>query len=147
MNNQKITDVYVELLHEGSEMWRLTQAIESQEGLWEVLPTQDYDSEEETWLHPPRSLVRLKPSSRGDVMAVHPDPSAVRIQMPMTGGDLDVSTAYVKPVEGEECFEILPLSEHPTLQRQWLFPPKTKVRLEKRKMPFGEQVWPREIKT
>lgn len=147
MNTQKVMDIYVELLDEGSEMWRLTQGIESQEGLWEVLPTQNYDSQEETWLHPPHSFVRLKQSSRGDFVAVHVDPSAVRIQMPMTGGPFKVTTAYAKPTAEGGLFEILPMKDHENIQKDWVFPPKTKVHLEKRSHSFGEYLWPREVKT
>jgi hypothetical protein len=126
-------------------MWRLTQAIESQDDFWEVLPTNDYDPEEESWLHLPNSLVRLKQSNRGDFFAVHSDVSAVRIQMPMTGGPFDVTTAYAKPASEDGLFEILPMPEHKNIQSKWFFPPKTKVRLEKRSTPFGEQLWPKAV--
>jgi len=128
-------------------MWRLTQAIESQDDFWEVLPTNDYDPEEESWLHLPNSLVRLKQSNRGDFFAVHSDVSAVRIQMPMTGGPFKVTTAYAKPTAEGGLFEILPMKDHENIQKDWVFPPKTKVHLEKRSHSFGEHLWPRKIKT
>lgn len=62
----KIT-VYVRLLDEGTEVARPTLAEEVEPSVYRLLPTQDYDPEDETWEFPPGSLVQLKSTEKGGV--------------------------------------------------------------------------------
>ena len=52
--------VYVRLLNEGTEVSRPTEARDLGGGLFEILPGEHYDPEDETWEFPPGSVVRIK---------------------------------------------------------------------------------------
>jgi hypothetical protein len=54
-------EIYVRLLHEGTECSRPTQALDLGSGLFKVLPTPRYDPEDEVWEFPPDSIVRVRP--------------------------------------------------------------------------------------
>jgi len=51
-------EIHIRLLHEGTECSRPTQALELGNGLFKVLPTPNYNSEDEVWEFPPDSIVR-----------------------------------------------------------------------------------------
>ena len=50
-------EIYIELLDEGSPTWRPTQAVDKGNDVYLVLPTIDYDEDDEKWAFPPGSLV------------------------------------------------------------------------------------------
>jgi len=54
----RTVEIHIRLLHEGTECSRPTQALEVRNGLFKVLPTSNYDSEDEVWEFPPDSIVR-----------------------------------------------------------------------------------------
>jgi hypothetical protein len=58
INTEKLT-VYVRLLDEGTEVSRPTQATLVKEDVYQLLPNQEYDSEEEHWEFPPGSMVKV----------------------------------------------------------------------------------------
>ena len=51
--------IYVRLLNEGTDVSRPTEGRAIGEGLYEILPTIDYDPEDEEWEFPPGSRVRI----------------------------------------------------------------------------------------
>lgn len=51
------TEIHIELLDEGSPVLRPTEGVEEGNGIFRVLPTADYNSEDEIWAFPPGSLV------------------------------------------------------------------------------------------
>jgi hypothetical protein len=51
-------EIHIRLLHEGTECSRPTQALDLGNGLFKVLPTSNYDPEDEVWEFPPDSIVR-----------------------------------------------------------------------------------------
>lgn len=53
-------EIYIELLDEGTPAWRPTQAVDKGGGVYLVLPTIDYDENDEKWAFPPGSLVRCE---------------------------------------------------------------------------------------
>jgi hypothetical protein len=53
-----IVQIYVNLLNEGTPCSRPTQALALGNGLFELLPTEDYDPDDEHWEFLPGSLVR-----------------------------------------------------------------------------------------
>lgn len=57
-NTEKLT-VYVRLLGEGTEVSRPTQAVLVKEGVYQLLPNQEYDSKDEQWEFPPGSMVHV----------------------------------------------------------------------------------------
>ena len=52
--------IYVRLIDEGTEVSRPTEALDLGNGLLELLPTPDCDSEDEIWEFPPGSVVRCE---------------------------------------------------------------------------------------
>ena len=54
----RTVQIHIRLLHEGTECSRATQALELGNGLFKVLPTSNYDPEDEVWEFPPDSIVR-----------------------------------------------------------------------------------------
>jgi hypothetical protein len=59
-SNIKRVKIYVRLLNEGTEVSRPTQALDLGSDLFEILPTEGYDPEDETWEFPPGSVVRAE---------------------------------------------------------------------------------------
>jgi hypothetical protein len=57
INSKKI---YVELLDEGTPTIRPTSGIHIADNIYRLLPTPNYDPEDETWLFPPGSLVQCE---------------------------------------------------------------------------------------
>lgn len=55
---EKIIKVYVPLLNEGSPTIRGTQAIEMGNNTCKILPTADYDPEDEEWEFLPNTIVK-----------------------------------------------------------------------------------------
>jgi hypothetical protein len=57
--------IYIPLLDEGTDVTRPTQAIPLRDDLFRVLPTPDYDPEDEHWKFPPGSIVRCIEAVKG----------------------------------------------------------------------------------
>ena len=64
--------VYVRLLDEGTKVSRLTEALDSGNGLFRILPCPGYDPEDESWEFPPGSIEQHPGSSGEDHFAVRP---------------------------------------------------------------------------
>ena len=58
MTNEPTEKVYVELLEEGTDTWRPTQAIPLGNNLYKLLPTPDYNPKDEIWQFLPGTVVR-----------------------------------------------------------------------------------------
>jgi hypothetical protein len=52
--------LFVYLLEEGTDVWRPTEAVPIGDGLFKILPTPEYDPEDEVWEFPPGSIVRCE---------------------------------------------------------------------------------------
>jgi hypothetical protein len=68
-------EIFVRLLDEGTDCSRPTQAMELGDGLFRVLPTTNYDPQDEVWEFPPDSIVRseVRRSKDGEfLLAVAP---------------------------------------------------------------------------
>ncbi len=57
-NIKNIQEIYIQLLNEGTDVWRPTQAIILGKGLFKILPTSKYDPEDEVWEFPPGAIVK-----------------------------------------------------------------------------------------
>jgi hypothetical protein len=57
--------IYVPLLNEGTAVARPTFASLVAQGQYLVLPTEDYDPQDEAWEFPPGSIVRCREVSKG----------------------------------------------------------------------------------
>lgn len=55
-----IKTIYIKLLEEGAIAYRPTQAEEVEPGLYKVLPTENYDPEDEIWEFLPGTIVRCE---------------------------------------------------------------------------------------
>lgn len=60
MTAQKKVTIAVQLLEEGTATARPTEAIALENGFFKVLPTPDYDPEDEIWEFLPGSIVRCE---------------------------------------------------------------------------------------
>lgn len=60
LHNRPLKTLYVYLLDEGVDVWRPTEAIDLGDGLYELLPTPDYDPEDEVWEFLPGTIVRVE---------------------------------------------------------------------------------------
>lgn len=58
--SDKETTIYVQLLDEGTPTARPTQAIDLGNGFYKLLPTPNYDPEDEKWEFLPGSTVRIR---------------------------------------------------------------------------------------
>ena len=65
MSSRAIT-IYIYLLDEGTDTWRPTQAIDLGNGRYKVLPTGNYDLEDEVWEFLPGTIVRCEPRAFRD---------------------------------------------------------------------------------
>lgn len=52
--------IFVQLLDEGTDVYRPTEAVPLERGLYRLLPTPNYDPEDEKWEFPPGSVVRAR---------------------------------------------------------------------------------------
>jgi hypothetical protein len=55
---QENKTIYIKLLNEGVDVWRPTKGILVKEHIYKLLPTADYDPNQETWEYLPGSIVR-----------------------------------------------------------------------------------------
>jgi len=52
--------LFVYLLEEGMDVWRPTETVAIGDGLFKILPTPEYDPEDEVWEFPPGSSGRCE---------------------------------------------------------------------------------------
>ncbi len=64
--NLNTQTVYIELLEEGTDTWRPTQAEVLGNDLYKLLPTADYDPEDEVWKFLPGTIVRCEEKETDD---------------------------------------------------------------------------------
>jgi hypothetical protein len=57
MGSDTKTRIYIRLLDEGTDVFRPADAVALGEGVFQILPSADYDPEDETWEFPPGSVV------------------------------------------------------------------------------------------
>jgi hypothetical protein len=55
-----MTTIYIRLLDEGTEVFRPTSAEPLGQGVFKVLPTSNYNPQDEKWEFPPGSLVECE---------------------------------------------------------------------------------------
>jgi hypothetical protein len=58
-----MTEIYIALLDEGTDVWRPTPAKKLADSTYLVLKPSDYDPEDENWQFPPGSTVVCEPRS------------------------------------------------------------------------------------
>lgn len=140
-NLTNAVDVCVELLDEGTESWCRTKALDIGDGLYKLLPTPDYDPEDEMWAFLPGDIVRLEPvqSSFGLINkgVRHCNPDVIRIDVEQVEG----SPFWVKRTNalslGGGLYKILPTPTYDSSVEKWEFVPGDIVRLKEFKAPDG----------
>lgn len=60
MTEEKTVEIYIYLLEEGTDTIRPTQALDLGDGTYKLLPTENYDPEDEIWEFLPGTIVRCK---------------------------------------------------------------------------------------
>ena len=60
MKENSVVEIHVRLLDEGTDCSRPTQGVVLGNGLFKLLPTDNYDSNDEHWEFVPGSIVRAK---------------------------------------------------------------------------------------
>jgi hypothetical protein len=60
------TTVYVQLLDEGTPTWRPAPAVDLGEGQYRLLPTDNYDPEDEVWEFLPGTVAICEPRQLSD---------------------------------------------------------------------------------
>ena len=53
-------EIYIELLDEGTRVYRPTMGISLGDGKFKVMPSKDYDPDDENWAFLPGAIVRCK---------------------------------------------------------------------------------------
>jgi hypothetical protein len=68
--NVRKETIYIGLLNEGTSVWRPAPALRIGPHIYVVLPTPNYDPEDEEWEFPPGSVVvgQMQAKSGGDVL-------------------------------------------------------------------------------
>ena len=64
-SSTSVQTVYIPLLNEGTSVVRPTQGVKLGENLYRVLPTKDYDPNNEEWEFPPGTVVECVGETRG----------------------------------------------------------------------------------
>lgn len=60
LTTEQAQKIYVQLLNEGTAVWRPTLAENIGDGLFRILPTPKYNPDDEAWEFTPGSIVRLE---------------------------------------------------------------------------------------
>jgi len=68
--NVRKETIYIELRNEGTPVWRPASALQVGQHTYVILPTPNYDPEDEEWQFPPGSIVvgQMQMKSGGDVL-------------------------------------------------------------------------------
>ena len=66
MKEDSTVEIHVRLLDEGTDCSRPTKAINVGNGLFKLLPSENYDPKDENWEFPPGSIVRAKEVRNAD---------------------------------------------------------------------------------
>jgi hypothetical protein len=134
-SNKDTVLVYVELLDEGTECWRPTYAKDVGDGLFTLLPTENYDPSDESWAFLPGDVVRLEKTIFGDntdgLAVQHSNPNVIRISVPQKETDaLRMRDAYALNI-GDGKFKILATPHYNPNEHHWEFVPESVVHLKK----------------
>ena len=146
MNIPNTQQIYINLLEEGTPTLRPTQAIALGNHLYELLPTPDYDPEDEVWEFEPGSivmgqsqyisekesvLVAIKPiMTRTEILSSHPHAKLIDIEVRLR----DHPNSYIKTeaIDLKNGFyKLLPTSDYNPHKQIWEYPPGSVVRVDK----------------
>jgi hypothetical protein len=132
--DKKFIQVYVELLDEGSVAWRPTQAQEIGDGIYKLIPTSNYNPDDEYWAFLPGDSVRLKEANSPDgtkvMLVIHPNPDVIRIDVEQEENDVFGLRGTHALSLGNEAYKILPTPHYNPREQHWKFPPGSIVRLK-----------------
>lgn len=131
---QETATIYIELPEEGSPTIRPTEAVPLGDNTFKVLPTPDYDPEDEFWEYPPGSIVRgeKKIDYRGNEILVAVEEivekNSVTIYMPLMQGREGTARPTEAVALGDGKYKVLPTSKYDPSYEVWRFLPGSIVR-------------------
>lgn len=129
----KLVDVFVELLDEGTETWRGTKALDMGDGLYKLLPTSNYDPEDEIWAFLPGDIVALERAHTNigivENAVRHRNPDVIRIDVWMAEGSPLGCKRTNALALGGGLYKILPTPAYDPAEEKWEFVPGDIVRL------------------
>jgi hypothetical protein len=147
----KITEIYVILLEEGTSTMRPTEAEDLGDGLFRLLPTPDYDPEDEVWEFEPQTIVYGQDSVTSDGERI-----LKAIRLPLRRDDMikeysgyKICQIYVldsnnNPILtdaidlGNGFFKLLPTENYDPLHDHWEFTPGSIVIAKEETNAFGK---------
>lgn len=130
----EIISIYVQLLDEGSFLARRASAISLGGGRYRVLPTSDYNPEEEVWEFPPESVIRLRKrwsDGEGDYLLAVADTDSLEILVLFRDGNIDNARSMDAVPLGNDLYKILPTYHYTREEDQLEFQPGDAVRLRR----------------
>jgi hypothetical protein len=138
---KRTIEIYVSLLEEGTPTLRGTKAIDLGNNLYELLPTSNYDPEDEVWEFEPGSIVfgQARQSNKGEkilvavrqnisreeILRVHPGAILVPIYV-LTGKQKKAKTEAINL--GNQLYKLLPTKEYDPASSVWEYSPGSIVR-------------------
>lgn len=144
MNQEMIVTVFVELLEEGTPTIRGTRAIDMGDSTYKLLPTENYDPEDEIWEFLPGSIVRCRSGrdNKGNAILIADESTGpvkkviIYVELKNGKGKLQEVSAVDR---GNDTYKILPLPELPN-QDQWEYPPRAVVTCRRERNEAGEEI-------
>jgi hypothetical protein len=156
MSTEHLAEIYVSLLEEGTPTWRSTKARSLGNGIYQLLPTENYDPEDEIWEFTPGSIVLGQERytengrkilfatrvfvSKEDTLKQHPSASLVSIHVLLerSGKRLMQKTEAIDLKNG--LYKLLPTLDYDPQKIIWEFTPGSIVRVIKDTDEFGNKI-------
>lgn len=136
--------IYIQLLEEGTPCARPTQAIPLGNDLYKLLPTADYDPEDEFWDYLPGAVVRCEYNAKNwltpciiAIEQIEPPAEPARIYLKWLTKLGYILKSREAISLGRNTFKLLPPSNTPPEEGTWEFPVGSVVRCESHAGKWG----------
>lgn len=144
MSNIDKKEIFVTLLEEGSPTLRRTSAMELEEGLYKLLPSENYDPEDEVWEFEPGAIVfgQLRkndtneemlvatriPESRESILLATPGKKIVPMIVQAFVNNKFIRKRTEAVDLGNGLYKLLPTEDYTPQSEQWEFAPGSVIR-------------------
>jgi len=148
--------IHISLLEEGTPTWKLIQALDLGNGLYKLLPTENYDPEDEIWEFEPGSIVvgqkrhtdtgenilvaARPPVSREAILKAYPNASIIPIHVLLGKTDKKTTKQTDAIALENRLYKLLPTSDYNPQMDIWEFTPGSVVRAVKDTDEFGNEI-------